>query len=122
MLLIYNIFLTLLFGLMVNSLPSQDKNPTKNLAKNPSCPKRCFCVHWKSCDWSYKVLQVSSPRISLLYKLTKLSMSGTMACVVGVFASTIILFVHQITKIGKISVPSISNISKFEQFHQKLFK
>ena len=56
MLLIYNIFLTFLFGFMVNSLPFQDKNSSKNLAKNPSCPKRCFCVHWKSCDWSYKVL------------------------------------------------------------------
>ena len=40
----------------VNSLPSQDKNSSKNLVKNFVCPKGCYCVHWKSCDWSYKIL------------------------------------------------------------------
>ena len=56
MLLIYNMFLTFLFGFAVNSLPSQDKNSSKNLVKNSACPKGCYCLHWKSCNWSYKIL------------------------------------------------------------------
>ena len=64
--------------------------------------------------WNYEILQISSQRVSLSYKLTKLSMSGTMICMVGIFASLIILIVHQITKLGKITSPLITNISKFE--------